>query len=258
METIGNIEIRIVGSRGNLELKPETYDIKEIAVILEQVEQLLFPDEKKSRPLISYNIQEGSVRHIFRTGLQVIIGFNAIIGQINTTNNIDFLELNTQKAIEKIQEIAVHKDYAFEISTSLEQSNRLKIDSSTKFEKTEYLWAVAEFYFYGKISNAGGKNKANIHLSTEEFGSVIIATPIDFLADAEENILYKTFGIRAKGRQNIKTGEIDRSGLVFVELVEYNKKYDEDYLQSLRSKAKNWLSDISPDDWLHEIRGYNA
>ena len=258
METIGNIEIRIVGSKGNFELKPETYDIKEIAVILEQAEQLLFPNDKKNRPLISYNIEEGSVRHIFKTGLQAVIGFNAIIGQINTTNNIDFLELNTLKAIETIQEMAVQKDYTFEISTSIEKTNKLHIDTKTNFEKTEEYWADAEFYFYGKISNAGGKNKANIHLSTEEFGSVIIATPMDFLAEAEENILYKTFGIRAKGRQNIKTGEIDRSTLTFVNLIEYNKKYDVSYLQSLRSKAKSWLSDISPDVWLNEVRGYSA
>ena len=258
METIGNIEIRFTGTKGNLELKPETYDIKDIATILEQAEQLLFPNDKKNRPLISYNLEEGSVRHIFRTGLQFVIGFNAILGQINTTNNLDFLELNTQRAIETIQEMAVQKDYTFAISTSIGKSNNLEIDSKTSFEKTEEYWADAEFYFYGKISNAGGKNKANIHLSTEEFGSVIITTPIDFLAEAEKNILYKTFGIRAKGRQNIKTGEIDRSNLIFVDLIEYNKKYDDSYLQSLRSKAKNWLSNISPDDWLHEIRGYNA
>ncbi len=258
METIGNIEIRITGSKGNLELKPATYDIKEIATILEQAEQLLFPNDKKNRPLISYNLEEGSVRHVFRTGLQFVIGFNAILGQINTTNNIDFLELNTLKAIETIQGMAVQKDYAFEISTSLEQSNKLKINSDTSFEKTEEYWADAEFYFYGKITDAGGKNKANIHLNTEELGIVKISTPIDFLAKAEENILYKTFGIRAKGKQNIKTGEIDRSNLVFVDLIEYNKRYDKNYLQSLRTKAAIWLNSISTDDWLNEIRGYNA
>ena len=92
METLGNIEIRITGTKGNLELKPETYDIKDIATILEQAEQLLFPNDKKNRPLISYNFEEGSVRHIFKIGHQFVVGFDAILGQINTTNNLDFLE----------------------------------------------------------------------------------------------------------------------------------------------------------------------
>ena len=54
------------------------------------------------------------------------------------------------------------------------------------------------------------------------------------------------------------TGEIDRSSLIFSELINYNKKYDELYLENLRNKAKNWLGKINPDEWLKEIRGYDA
>lgn len=53
--------------------------------------------------------------------------------------------------------------------------------------------------------------------------------------------------------------EIDRSSLKFVELIDYHPKYDEDYLQTLREKAqKFWLSQIDPDSWLRQIRGYDA
>ena len=39
-------------------------------------------------------------------------------------------------------------------------------------------------------------------------------------------------------------------------LSDYQPKYDEDYLQSLRAKAKtNWLANTDPDQWLGEIRG---
>ena len=76
----------------------------------------------------------------------------------------------------------------------------------------------------------------------------------------EENLLYKSFGIRATGKQNSETGEIDKSTLKFVELIEYHPQYDEQYLKSLRDKAKkNWLESINPDNWLNEIRGgYDA
>jgi len=256
MEKIGYIEIRIQGSKGNLDLSPENYDIREIISILENAENLLYPGDKRDRPTISYKIEEGSVKHILKTSIQYIIGFNAVIGQINHVQNIDFLDLSTAKAFENIQDIAAKKNYVFTIKTSLDKTNEVKIDRTTRYYRTEAIWADAEFYFYGKVTNAGGKDKANIHIFTEELGTVIIQTPISFLEQYDENLLYKTFGIRAVGKQNSETGEIDISTLKFIELLDYQPKYDEVYLKTLRDKAKkSWLGSINPDNWLKEIRG---
>ena len=256
MEKIGFIEIRITGSKGNLELSPDNYDIREVISMLENAENLLYSGDKKDRPTISYRIEEGSVKHIFKTSIQFIIGFNAIIGQVNQSQNIDFLDMTTAKAFENIQNIATKKNYTFSLKTSLDNTNEVKLDKSTRFYRTEAIWADTEFYFYGKVTNAGGKDKANIHLNTEEFGSVTIETPKSFLEDYENNLLYKTFGIRATGKQHSETGEIDKSTLKFVELVDYQPKYDEQYLKGLRDKAKkNWLGTIDPNNWLREIRG---
>jgi hypothetical protein len=48
--------------------------------------------------------------------------------------------------------------------------------------------------------------------------------------------------------------------LKFIELVDYQTKYDEMYLKSLRDKTKKtWLGNINPDNWLNNIRGrYDA
>lgn len=259
MDKKGHIEIRISGTRGNLELSPELYDIREIISILENVESLLFPGDKKDRPVISYQLESGSVKHRFQTTLQYIIGFNAVIGQIKQSGNIDFLDLSTAKAFENFQEIAIKRNYNFSISTSLEDSYEVRLDRTTHYRRTEAIWADAEFYFYGKVTNAGGKDKANIHILTEEFGTVRIHTPIRFLEEQEGNLLYKSFGIRAKGKQHSETGEIDTSSLEIIELLDYHPKYDEQYLQELRNKARqSWLG-INPDDWLREIRGgYDA
>lgn len=260
MDKLGYIEIKISGSRGNLDLAPDNFDIREIINILENAENLLFPNDKKDRPVISYKIEQGSVRHIFKTSIQYIIGFNAVLAQINEVNNIDFLDLSTAKAFENFQDIAAKKDYAVTIKTSITDSNEIRIDRTTNFRRTEAVWADAEFYFYGKVMNAGGKEKANIHVYTEEYGLIRIDTPISFLEQYENNFLYKTFGIRAIGKQHSETGEIDRSSLKFVELVDYSPKYDEAYLKALREKAKkSWLGKIDPDDWLRELRGgYDA
>ncbi len=256
MDKTGHIEVRITGRKGNLELHPDNYDIREVIAMLNDVENLLYPSEKKKRPIISYKLEEGSVRQLFTTSLQYIIGFNAIIEQINQVQNIDFLDANTATAIENIQKASIKLDYAFSLKTSLEQTNELYIDKTTTYFRTEVLWVDADLYFYGKITNAGGKDKANIHILTEELGTVKIQTPISFLEQYDENLLYKTFGVHATGKQHSETGEIDTSSLQFVKLINYYPKYDEDYLSKLRAKAKkNWLGTINPESWLSEVRG---
>ncbi len=141
----GFIEVRITGSKGNLDLTPDNYDIREIIAILENAENLLYPGDKRDRPNISYRIEEGSVKHILKTSIQYIIGFNAIIGQVNQVQNIDFLDLNTARAFENIQDIAAERDYVFTIRTSIDQSNEVRIDKTTRYYRSEAIWAEAEY-----------------------------------------------------------------------------------------------------------------
>src|SRR4051812_30319542 len=100
MEKLGYIQIKIEGKKGNNAVTPDNYDIREIITVLENAENLLFPNDKKDRPTISYGLEKGSVKHIIKTTLQSIIGFNAVLAQIASAQNIDFLDLNTAKAIE--------------------------------------------------------------------------------------------------------------------------------------------------------------
>lgn len=258
MDKVGNIEIRVVGKSGSLDLTPDTYDIKQIASLLQNVEDLLYPNNKKDRPLISYNIQEGSVRHLFRTSIQTVITFGAILTQVSKHNTIDFLDLKTARAIENIQNLSLQKNYDFHIKTSLNDENELNITPKTKFFRTENIWVDAEFYFYGILKDAGGKSKANIHIDTD-YGYIAIETGKDFLQKREENLLYKKFGVRASGKQNIETGEIDTKTLKLIELIDYNPKFDIDYLNNKISKARDKWKGIDTDKWLNELRGgYDA
>ncbi|MFW5805718.1 MAG: hypothetical protein ACOCVX_04230 [Bacteroidales bacterium] len=259
MDKFGHIEIRVLGNKGNLKLSPDNYDVKEIVSMLQNIEDLLYPTNKKDRPLITYDLQEGSVKHIFKTSIQAIIGFSAILTQIQKSNSIDFLELKTAQAIENIQNFSYQKNYDFEIRSSVDNETVLNINPGTRFFRTENIWVDAELYFYGTLTNAGGKSSINIHVDTDEFGSLTIDTDKDFLKEQEENLLYKKFGIRALGKQNIETGEIDKKTLKLVDLIDFAPKYDDAYLNSLIKKAKvNWKG-INPDQWLNEIRGdYDA
>lgn len=59
MDKIGYIEIRINGSKGNLELSPDNYDIREIISILENAENLIYPNEKKIDPQLVIALKKG-------------------------------------------------------------------------------------------------------------------------------------------------------------------------------------------------------
>jgi hypothetical protein len=255
MDKFANIEIRVKGKLGQIELSPDNYDIKEIGAMLKNIEDLLYPINKKERPLISYDIQEGSVRHIFKTSLQAIIGFSAVLIQIQKLNSIDFLELKSAQAFENIQQLSYQKNYEFEIFTSTNTESALIINPSSKFVRTNNIWVETELYFYGTLTNAGGKSKANIYIDTEEFGSLTFDTDKDYIKEREENFLYKKFGVRAIGKQNIETGEFDKSELKLQELLDYSPKYDESYLNTLVKKAKSSWIDIDPNLWLSELRG---
>ena len=75
------------------------------------------------------------------------------------------------------------------------------------------------------------------------------------MKEREENLLYKKFGVRASGKQNVETGEIDTKSLKLLELIDYNPKFDNDYLNTLINKAKNNWRGINADDWLLNMRG---
>ena len=254
MEKTASIEIRVTGQSGNQNLNPGNYDIKHIATILQSVEDLLYPNNKKNRPIITYDIQEGSVKHIFKTTMQTVIGFSAILSQVQSTNSIDFLELKTARAIESIQSLSRQKNHEFQIKTSLKDHYELAINPSTKFFRTEDIWVDAEFYFYGVVKDAGGKNKANIHLDTQDYGYLTIETGEEFLKEREENLLYREFGVRTSGKQNVETGEIDTKSLELVELIDYQPKYDSDYLDSLIEKAKKSWKEVDTEEWLLNLR----
>jgi len=60
------------------------------------------------------------------------------------------------------------------------------------------------------------------------------------------------------GTQNPATGEIDKQSLKFLELIDYVAHYDQQYLKRLRSKAMAWLKRTDPDEWVINMRGYDA
>lgn len=256
MDQRGTIEIRVSGSKGNLELSPDHYDIREIAQLFDAIESILYSGGKKQRPEITYSIESGSVRHIFKTSFQSIVAVSAILANVLETGSIDKLELTTARAIEKLQSDAVSKNYEFTISTSEWRNGELRITPQTHYRRSGEIWVDAEVYLYGTLTDAGGKDKSNIHLDTKEYGQVTIDADKEYLRNIEENLLYKEYGVRVKGKQSLATGEIDFSSLKLISLQGYRPVYDEVYLNELIAKASKSWEGVDVDNFLSELRGY--
>ena len=256
MDQRGTIEIRVSGSKGNLELSPEIYDIKEIVQIFDAIESILFSGNKKQRPEISYSIESGSVRHVFKTSFQSIVATSAILASVLKTGSIDQLELPTARAIERLQADAISKNYEFAITTSEWQNGELRITPHTHYQRSSEIWVNAEVYLYGTLTDAGGKDKSNIHLDTKEYGQVTIDSDKEYLKNIQENLLYKEFGVRAQGKQSLATGEIDMSSLKLISLQGYRPVYDENYLNGLIAKASKSWAGVDVDSFLSDLRGY--
>ena len=82
-----------------------------------------------------------------------------------------------------------------------------------------------------------------------------IRTDKEYLAGYQGNPLYKKFGVRVRAKKNILTGDIDKSTLSLVELLDYQPKFDEDYLMGLIHKATPKWRGINADEWLNDVRG---
>ena len=259
MEESGKIEIRVVGRMGNEPLSPENFDIREIKGLFDVVEAMLYPNQKCSRAPITYSLETGKVRNIFKTTLQSATAFLAVLSLVQKNGTLDGLELPTAKALQEVQKSAVKNNFTYEFGTPYNNSPSLVISKETTFHINENLWADAEFYFYGMLVNAGGKDKTNIHIQTKDNGLLTIATEKEFLQDLEENVLYKHFTVQARGRQNIVTGEIDTSSLQLIQLTSYDPNYNEQYLANLIKRASPKWADVEDvDKWLSEIRGING
>ena len=93
-ETEGYISITITGKTPDGFLNPKDIDISETKELLVDVENLLFPtkNEKESRPRVSYEVKEGSVKNIFFIPAAKVNMFTALMNEVakqgSTENNL--------------------------------------------------------------------------------------------------------------------------------------------------------------------------
>lgn len=254
MEEQGYIEVKMEGLVGNKPLKPIDIDIAEIKEIISDVETFLYPTkgEKADRPHISYKLEEGSARNLFYLPISGVLLFNGLSGEISSRGNIDFLDNKRAVVIDKFQRKAKEKNLEISFYSSSNTNPILKINHETQFFKIAATFIETEFVLYGKVNEEGGNNP-NFHLLTKEYGKLVISATEQQLLEGEKR-LFKIYGVRAKGKQNLADGK--PFDLKLIDYITYNPNYNEHKLELLIEKAsKIWNTIPNVDSWLNEIRG---
>lgn len=254
MEEQGYIEVKFDGLVGNKPLKPIDIDIAEIKEIISDVETFLYPTkgEKAERPHISYKLEDGSARNLFYLPISGVLLFNGLAGEINNRGNIDFLDSKRAEIIDKFQRKANEKNLEISFYSSSDKKPILKINQETQFFKIVATHIETEFVLYGKVNEEEGNNP-NFHLLTKEYGKLVISASEQQLLEGEKR-LFKIYGVRAKGKQNLADGK--PFDLKLIDYITYNPNYNEHKLDLLIERASvKWNTIPNVDTWLNEIRG---
>lgn len=251
-EVTGNITIHLQGKFGNEPLTPGNYDISQLQELLGLMEGLVRPDQKKIENPVTLTIENGSVKNVFNTSREIAAKFAVILSMLTSSTSLNQFENSTAKGIEGLQRYAIKNNFDIDLSTS-ESTASFRITPQTTLQMDNDLWADAELYLYGKIVDAGGKKKSNIHIETDD-GTFVVQTDREYLKNIKENPIYKTYAIRVLAKQNVITGEIDTSFMKLIDTVDYQSSFDKDYLESkIRDAVPVWKG-VDADDFLHQLR----
>lgn len=156
MEDQGNLYITIKGKVDNEPLSPRNYDVREVMETLQLGLDILFGGEKRNRPTATYELQEGSVRHIFTTLATVAAVANAQLQKAQETGSLVGMEQVRAKAVLALQESAKKYDRVYVLGSSKTEVS-LQLNKKSDFEEAlTRRWYETEFYFYGLIEDWGG------------------------------------------------------------------------------------------------------
>lgn len=252
MEKIGYIEIRIEGNRNGKPISPKDFDIKELRKILEAVDKFFDND----RELISLQIENGSVLNKLITSLALATAFNANLAFINT-GEIERVPDKYIAGINEIVKFCKSGNYLATITTSESRDVKLTINKDFALPQNSEYKVLTEFNFIGEITDAGGSDRINIHLRTEN-GSVKIKTDKKYLSEFEHNLLYKEYSVFAEGLVDINTGEYDNDSLQLISMHPFNPVFDaNEFDRHVNNTSQNWADVDDVDAWINNIRGYD-
>ena len=248
----GDIIFHIEGLSGGEKLTLDTFDISDLKDLLGIVNDLLKVDRIGVEYPVTYRQEEGSVKAIFSAPLELVAKLSALLALTLSPAGLDALNETTAKAFENMQDFSRKKGFDINISTSFD-SNTLSVTPETNLRRSSNLFADAELYLYGKILSYGGKNLGSICFDTGN-ETYHIKADTSLMEGWEENHYRREYAIRVNAQQNVITGEIVKGSMMLIEIVDYSRKINADYLiKKIRQATPHW-DGVDADEYIREIR----
>lgn len=252
------IDIKVSGNVDGVEIKPETFDIRHLAKVLQAANDLI-GDRSNIEESVYLEIVEGSVVSRLHNILRKAFVASMAVLASASTYSLDGLERKQAEALLSLQKLSSSIGVRIDISNNDPDYRdcRLTITPETSFKYSEDILVDTQLYLYGTIISAGGKSP-NIHLEDDNGDIYIISIPRATLASMEENMLYKYYEVEVRAKQSLATGDINRKDM---ELISYRKfdakRYSVRELEELAERATaHWASQgLTGDQVLAEIRG---
>ena len=170
--------------------------------------------------------------------------------------NLGNVDKNRLAVIIKWQKRA-RQDTDFNVSILPSENTSLtsiSISSDTNFrEEDRDLWVKVERYLTGEIYTQGGKNKVNIHLTTESGLDMILDTTQEYLSSKKIS-MYKAVNVHIEALENVRTHELKNKRLI--EITGQGPSYDENELNDFIKKGTAAWRDVNDiSKWVAEQRG---
>ncbi len=204
---------------------------------------------------IIVSIESGSLAFLAK-GLLTAAALWADLETLKNTNLLSSIDPKRAYVIEKWQDSAQKNPHRHYYVSDKSNTLFFSINSDSNFHISDDIWVQVEKYLYGTITNMGGKNKANIHLDLEN-GETLppIATTQNFLAQGEQNRLYRNSLVHIVAEENLRTGKL--RNLTLLSFEDHKPVYDEKEFKLMVEKGTKAWSEV-PSSWLEDLRGNNA
>ncbi len=256
------INIKIEGLREGKQLSPDLLDVDEVVSLLSYARDFLFPEKGKSRGRVSVALKEGSAIISLDVDSATAVQAHALLGQLNSDHDLGLLNSKQVEAIEGIQKFVSEGNFVLHFGMFDAIAPGLRLDRETEWSNPEDIWIDEELYVQGEIVDVGGKTKSNIHIDTEEFGTLTVAADKLTLSEDDKNRLYKRHQLRILIKRNLNTGEFKKGSAKLIEFIDFDDGQEEtaeEYLDRLIAEAKPYMDKIEdPEKWLKNVRGYEG
>ncbi|MEO6034810.1 MAG: hypothetical protein ABIQ35_06120 [Verrucomicrobiota bacterium] len=251
------LEFSLDDEIGGRPLTPETVDLPTLRGFLEEVEKLI----KGNMPGASLSdsrvrIEEGSVKVVALVAHLLAANAQADFSKLNDTGDLDAIQPRRAEVIEQWQSRARRFPTRKYFIQTNQAGNQLRIVNTSQFQHgSENAWVSVEKYLTGKVTEAGGKQNPNIHLTLADSGETVVVNATEQqLGGEKENQLYKEVTLRVQAEQHLRTKALREIRLM--QFLRNEGDVDETALTSLWAKGREaWKEVKTATGWVESLRG---